>query len=105
MQGNCDVQRVIEFPVVDIEEIGKFISTGKINPVEIGSTGVDDIQEGQRECRNGAGLHPAFTDWSKFDQGQIWEVYQGLVNGVDVSTFFNPKLSAIEMCAIRLAAE
>lgn len=46
---------------------------------------------------------PPVTDWSKYDQGQIWEIYQGLVDGVDVSRYVNPLIPAIEMCAMRLA--
>lgn len=46
---------------------------------------------------------PSVTDWSKYDQGQIWEIYQGLVDGVDVSRYVNPLIPAIEMCAMRLA--
>lgn len=57
------------------------------------------------DAKKVVGEYPPVTDWSKFDQGQIWEVYQGLANGVDVSGFVNPLIPATEMCAMRLAAQ
>lgn len=47
---------------------------------------------------------PPVTDWSKYDQSQIWEIWQGLVDDVDVSGFCNPHLPASEMTTMRLAA-
>lgn len=58
--------------------------------------------EGAKEA---VGEHPPVTDWSKFDQGQIWEIYQGLAAGVDVSVFVNPLIPANEMFEMRLAAQ
>ncbi len=104
LQGICAGRQEIGVPVLDLEEMDTIIGSGKINPAKP-TVVVADIPEEHMDCQMNVAAHPPLTDWSRFDQGQIWEIYKGLSNGVDVSRFFNPQLSALEMCEIRLAAE
>ena len=83
LQGNSAVRQEIGVTVIDLEEIGRFESSGKINPVQH-EVAAEKISKEQRDSSKGEGAHPPFTDWSRFDRGQIWEIYQGLVNGIDV---------------------